>query len=311
MKLNTKFDMGIPGTAAPGIRHPKSGKTYWSATTLPWMSVGYETQYAPVYTAAFYNAIANGGKYMQPKFVKAIQKNGETVEEFKSVVINPQICKPEVLQQIKETLLGVVEDPKYATAKPVRSEKVKIAGKTGTAQISFGKRGYTGPDGRRHHQVSFAGFFPYGNPKYTMIVVLRSPSIGAASGGYMCGSIFKKIAEKVSVLDAETLVADVKPDSVQIRNFLPEVKTGNLSDLHTVGGYLKLKIPANDSLQENINRDKNKMPDFGGMGAKDAMYIASRAGLRVHLNGRGKVKTQNIMPGMDIKRGDTVILELN
>ena len=310
MKLNTKFDMGIPGTASPGIRHPKD-KQYWSVTTLPWMSVGYETQYAPIYTVAFFNSIANGGKYIQPKLVKSILKNGETIKEFESVVINPQICKPEVLQQVKEALLGVVEDPKYATAKPVRSELVQIAGKTGTAQISFGKNGYTGPDGKRHHQVSFVGFFPYERPKYTMIVIMRDPSKGAASGGRMCGSVFKKIAEKVTILDAETHITDIKLDSIQLENFSPKIKIGNVDELNALTQKLKLNIPKNDSLLVNRDLEKNKMPDFSGMGAKDAMFIASKMGLRVQLNGKGKVVTQNITPSADIKHGETVILGLN
>ncbi|MDR0811751.1 MAG: transpeptidase family protein [Paludibacter sp.] len=309
MKLNTKFDMGIPGTATPGIRHPKD-KKYWSATTLPWMSVGYETQYAPIYTVAFYNAIANGGKYIQPKFVKALMKNGEIVEEYESVVLNPQICKPEVLQQVKETVLGVVEDSKHATAKSVHSDLVQIAGKTGTAQISFGKNGYTGPDGKKHYQVSFVGFFPYEQPKYTMIVVLRDPSIGIASGGRMCGSVFKKIAEKITIFDAETHVDDVKLDSLQMVNFMPRVKSGSSDEFDTVTRQLKLQIQKNDSLFANNSLDKGKMPDFSGMGAKDAVFVASQLGLRVHLSGKGKVENQDIQAGNPFKRGETVKLFL-
>ena len=128
MKLNEKMNLEIPGSAAPQIKHPSDKTHEWSNTTLPWMSVGYETQIPPIYTLAFYNAIANDGKLIRPFFVKSISHNGQIVKEFKTEVINPLICKPSTLRDVRSALLGVVED-KLGTAQGVKSKYVRIAGK--------------------------------------------------------------------------------------------------------------------------------------------------------------------------------------
>lgn len=64
----------IPGYAKPRIRMPKSDLSNWSKTALPWMSIGYETQIPPITTVNFYNGIANNGKMLRPRLVKAILK---------------------------------------------------------------------------------------------------------------------------------------------------------------------------------------------------------------------------------------------
>jgi len=110
MKLNEPMNIEIPGAAAPFIKHPNDKSHEWSNTTLPWMAVGYETQIPPIYTLAFYNSIANDGVMIRPFFVKSISKNGQIIKEFKTEVINPAICKPSTLKDIRFTLLGVLED---------------------------------------------------------------------------------------------------------------------------------------------------------------------------------------------------------
>ena len=50
------------------------------------------------------------------------------------------------------------------------------------------------------------------------------------------------------------------------------------------------------------------MPNVVGMGAKDAVYLMERVGLRVQLYGRGKVQSQSIQPGVKAMRGQTVSL---
>ena len=66
--IATPLELDIPGAAKkPYIRKPT--KENWYKTALPWMSIGYETQVPPMNTLAFYNAIANGGVMVKPKFV--------------------------------------------------------------------------------------------------------------------------------------------------------------------------------------------------------------------------------------------------
>ena len=319
MKLNERMNIELPGAAAPFIRHPHDKSHEWSNTTLPWMSVGYETQIPPIYTLAFYNSIANDGKLIRPFFVKSISKNGHIVKEFKTEVINPSICKPSTLRDVRFTLLGVVED-KMGTGKNVRSKYVRIAGKSGTAQISQGKEGYK--VGGTKHQVAFCGYFPYENPMYTCIVVMREPSIGSASGGHMSGSVFKNIAERAMALNSNRKPAHLQPDSTEINNLSPETKVGYYKALQTVMTNLQLPLASNSSdwvktsVNENktqvqsITVSKNVIPNLTGMGAKDAVFILENMGLNIQVFGRGKVISQDLKPGTIARKGNSVQINL-
>jgi len=319
MKLNEDMNLEIPGAAAPHIRHPHDkAAAYWSNTTLPWMSVGYETQIPPIYTLAFYNSIANDGKLIKPFFVKSISKNGIIVKSFETRVINPAICKPTTLRDIRSTLLGVVED-KLGTAQCVRSEFVRIAGKSGTAQISKGKGGYK--EGGKRHQVAFCGYFPYENPLYTCVVVMREPSIGYPSGGTMSGSVFKNIAERVMALKSNNNPEKIAADSFPTDSFQPYVKVGYSQALLSVSADLKLPLVANSAnwvktyserkriRVEPIVVPSNVVPNLIGMGAKDAVYLAEKLGMNVQLHGYGKVIAQSLRPGFAVRKG--TIMKIN
>ena len=319
MKLNEPLKLEIPGTANPFIRHPNDKSHEWSVTTLPWMSVGYETQIPPIYTLTFYNAIANNGKMIRPFFVKSISKNGQIAKEFTAEVINPAICKPTTLNEMRAALLGVVED-KMGTGKPVFSKYVRIAGKSGTAQM-WDKSGNTGK-----HQVAFCGFFPYENPMYSCVVIMREPGIGHASGGHMSGLVFKNIAERVMALNSNRKPSKVETDSIvpkEILPLLPQSKIGYFKAIQTVATEMNLPLTVNNSTDWVKTSTKNQrievqsvhisnriIPDLCGMGAKDAVYILENMGLNVQVQGRGKVYSQNIKPGTQAKKGTSVLINL-
>jgi cell division protein FtsI (penicillin-binding protein 3) len=196
---------GIEGTSS--IRYPNDKNNYWSKTTLPWMSFGYETQIPPIYMLMFYNAIANGGRMIKPFIAKQFLENGKVVKEFEAEVVNPKICKESTLEEIKKMLVGVVEN---GTAKVVASDYFSIAGKTGTAQIAGGG-GYSG------YYVSFSGYFPADEPMYTIFVGLRKPK-GVPSGGGMAGMVFKNIASlRSAIVNAELFSSSVSPASISLR----------------------------------------------------------------------------------------------
>lgn len=320
MKVNEKMDIEIPGAAGPRIRHPKYNSQTWSRTTLPWMSIGYETQIPPIYTLAFYNSIANDGKLIRPFFVKAIMKNGQVVKSFTTETINPRICKPTTLADIREVLLGVLEAPK-GTAKNVRSQYFKIAGKTGTAQISKGAAGYKA--GGKSHQVSFCGYFPADAPQYTCIVVIREPRIGYPSGGKMAGSVFKNVAERTMALKSIRTPDYLKNDTTFITSFLPKIKSGRYDQMQKVLGNLGIAFTGSGQTWVNTETDenvikaanmpliRNEIPDLKGMGAKDAVYLLGELGLKVQLTGRGKVVAQNKTPGASFHKGEVITLTLN
>lgn len=318
MGLNEPFQLYIPGSAKPWIRHPNDKSSYWSATTLPWMSIGYEVQIPPIYTLAFYNAIANNGKYIEPLFVKSINKNGLMVREFKARVINSQICKPSTLKEVRQALLGVVENPKYGTGKAVHSPYVRIAGKTGTAQISKGSAGYSA--GGKSHQVSFCGFFPYENPKYTCIVVIREPKIGYPSGGLMSGVVVKNIAERISAIDTVSTIFDLQLDSTYTDIKKPLVKSGKYEAIQNVmtnlqqsyGGegasWVKTISDGKTTNLTNLPLVAGTVPDMTGMCAKDAIYLCEKLSLKINMKGIGKLTSQSLSPGTKTAKGQEITL---
>ncbi len=314
--MNADLRLEIPGSGRAKIRMPGDTLNYWSKTTLPWMSFGYETQIPPIYTLAFYNAIANGGKMMRPIFTKEIIKDGKTIQHFSPEVIKESICSDSTLAIIQDMLLGVVEK---GTGKAVHSDIIRIAGKTGTAQIASG-----GVYRTSGHQVAFCGYFPADNPKYSCIVVIRRPRIGYPSGGTMSGGVVKAVAEKIYASYMLYDVREMERDSLAVP--LPQVKGGNREAVESVLDELDIPTDA-DSLETiwtfaRLSQDSTKIelrnleihdgtvPRVIGMGAKDAVYLMEKAGLRVSLSGVGRVVSQSVSPGGKVYKGQTVLLTL-
>ena len=298
------------------LRGPK--ERYFAKTTLPWMSIGYETQVPPINILTFYNGIANNGVSVRPKFVKAAVKDGEVVKEYPTEVINPKICSDKTLAQIREILRKVVGE---GLAKPAGSKQFHVSGKTGTAQISQGAAGYK--TGRTNYLVSFCGYFPSEAPKYSMIVSIQKPGL-PASGGLMAGSVFSKIAERVYAKDLRLpLTNAIDTNSVVI----PNVKAGEMREAQRVLEELEINVQGKvaDSgkevwgnthaapqavVLESRSNMQNFVPSVIGMGAKDAVYLLESKGLKVNLVGVGKVKSQSIANGTIVKKGQTVTLTL-
>ncbi|MCD7916555.1 MAG: transpeptidase family protein [Tannerellaceae bacterium] len=312
--MNAELNLEIPGAGRSKIRMPDDTVLYWSKTTLPWMSFGYETQVPPIYTLTFFNAIANNGKMMRPMFTKEILENGKTVQSFSSEVIKPSICSKKTLDIIKEMLIGVVEE---GIGSAVRSDAIRIAGKTGTAQIASG-----GVYRTSGHQVSFCGYFPADEPQYSCIVVIRRPRIGYPSGGTMSGVVVKNIAEKVYSNHMAFDIRKLPVDSTAVLQPVP--KAGDLEALDKVLSKFRLKtdrdiVETNWVLAESgagtlklkdIPQQEGLVPRVIGMGAKDAVFLMESAGLQVSLRGMGRVTSQSISPGQRATKGQTVNLVL-
>lgn len=294
--INEDLKLPLVGYRPPIIRWPDTKTTdrtkYWSKTTLPWMSIGYETQIAPINTLAFYNAIANGGKMMQPRFVTKAVKDGETIQEFPPVVLKQSIAKKESIEMMQTILEHVVSQGLGRKAAPL-SRAFKVAGKTGTAQIADEHGSYH--SGTTRYWLSFAGYFPANNPQYSCIVCLRKTGL-PASGGGMSGVVFRHIAEGVMAQKVKRLVDDIRDED---SNFTPDVKAGN----STASTYVLNHLKVQGTQAKTTKAALDVMPDVRGMGARDAVYELERRGIKVTIHGRGKVKSQSIAAGKSVKSG--------
>ena len=294
----------LPGYRPPLIRMPKRKKNghyddNWYATTLPWMSIGYETQIAPINTVTFYNAIANNGKMMRPRFVKKVVKNGETIKEFEPQVIKERIARPEALKTLQTILEHVVSQ---GLGRKAGSQLFKVAGKTGTAQVSQGKSGYK--SGVVQYWLSFAGYFPADNPRYSCIVCIKKSGL-PASGGGMSGVVFHHIAEGVMARHLKLSVDDAHDENSLV---IPDVKNGDATTANYILGELGVDKRVNHSSKVY---GENVAPDVIGMGAKDAVYQMESRGLKVRVQGRGKVKSQSYPAGKAIVKGSECVLVMH
>jgi cell division protein FtsI (penicillin-binding protein 3) len=299
-KINEPFDIMLPGAAKPKI-------DTINRTDLPSMSFGYQVVVPPIYMLRFYNAVANNGKMINPFIIKEINNNGD-IQIFDKKVVNPSICSPKTLKYLQNMLLQAVEK-KGATAYEYRSKVVSFAGKTGTA---FFKVGDVKTD-----QVSFCGYFPADKPKYSCIVVMNRQGIWGAQS---C-EVFRDIAEKISAIDNQIEFAKIVKDS--IANPMPLVKNGNKQTISYILDYVNIKsdlqkfdylVMSRDSIRvygKELKLIGNIIPNFVGMGAKDAVYLAEKAGLWVQIYGKGTVKSQSLNAGAKIIKGQTIILNLD
>jgi cell division protein FtsI (penicillin-binding protein 3) len=312
--LAQPFSLQLLGEGKPFFKTP--GTKDWYGTSLPWISIGYESKLNPIHTLALYNAVANGGKMMKPLFVKSVSNGAQTIETFEPVVIRDAIASPKTITQLQELLLGVVEN---GTARNIKNPNYKIAGKTGTAQKvvngSYQEIYYT----------SFAGYFPADRPKYSMIVVIDSPKGIAAYGGDVSAPVFKEIADKIFAKDLDLNVVNqtkILPSATPGPKF-PYVASGKGEELQGIFEYLKLplKSPTQEdwvvasSLDGQVQLQQTEtenavVPNVSGMSLRDALYLLENKGLKVNFNGKGRVLTQSISPGSPLTPNATIDLVL-
>lgn len=312
--LGESLGLDLAGEPSPTLNNVGDGN--WSGISVPWMSIGYEVQQTPLQTLAFYNAIANGGEYIRPLFVKEIRKDGKVIKKYDKVVLKDQICSESTITKLQSCLEGVVEN---GTGKSLSSSNFKIAGKTGTVKLSNDNQGYSQGS---NYQASFCGYFPADNPKYSCIVVIAGPT-KQIYGAQVSGSVFKAIADKVYAgsLQYHKSFNEEEGGSIQT---LPAVKYGNTTDMSTamsgIGVKYENKVPENDwgvAIKSNhkINIEKRKItkglvPNVVGMPLNDAVYLLENSGLRIIVEGSGSVFSQDIQAGTNLIKGTQIKLEL-
>lgn len=312
--LNKKLELQIPGEGKPVIKNPEN-RSWNKKQSLPQMAYGYEMQITPLQMLAFYNAVANDGKYIAPIFVREIRRLGNTVERFNARVINKKIVSDETLKKAQALLEGVVTE---GTGKGLASPLYQIAGKTGTAQVADANKGYRVD---KKYQASFCGYFPADNPKYSLIVVVNNPRKGTYYAASVAGPVFREIADRVYTSDVSMY------DPLNEQKFtgnlkLPAAKYGEKKATQSVYKAFGIKtLFASNS--EYVSLDTNKgianrevkiiegsVPDVIGMGLKDALYVVGNSGFKAMVRGSGKVIKQSLDAGTRVAKGYPIVLEL-
>ncbi|HZW63062.1 MAG TPA: penicillin-binding protein [Flavobacteriaceae bacterium] len=278
MNLHQKLDLPIIGEGNPIIPHPKN-KKQWSGIALQWMAYGYGVSLTPLQTLTFYNAIANNGEMVKPRFIKEVRAFDKRIEKFDKEIINPKIASTETVLKVQQLLENVVEK-KHGTGNRLYSKNFSMAGKTGTCQKDYANKD------KLNYISSFVGYFPAKNPEYSCIVVIHEPdkSVGYY-GADVSGPVFKKIAQKIFT---ETPLID-EIENLEIKN--PSIERD----------YEKYFTA--------INTYKTVMPNVVGLPAMDAVALLENMGLKVRLRGVGVVKNQSLPQGEKVKPNQVIELQ--
>ncbi|QNM87092.1 transpeptidase family protein [Polaribacter pectinis] len=279
----------IKGEGKPYVPIPTDKA--WSKISLEWMSWGYGVSVTPMQTLMFYNAVANNGVMVKPRFIKELRRQEKLEKVFKTEVVNSKIASDETLKKIRKVMENVVIK---GTATNIYSSNFSMAGKTGTAKKYIPRhknaKGETisGHYSTKHYVASFAGFFPADNPKYSCIVVIHDPKKEKGYyGATVAAPVFKEIAQKIyTTTPIDNQSVDDKTEFTSIND-----------------QYLKYNT--------QLNKDYNKVPNVEGMSGMDALSLLENIGLKVKISGVGKVESQSLKRGEKLIKGATIILKLS
>ncbi|GAB3555554.1 penicillin-binding protein [Spirosoma fluminis] len=309
-RLTQPTGIHMKGEAVPVVRNPDMKG--WSKVSLTSMSYGYEMQITPLQMLTFYNAVANDGKWVRPMIVKRIKLADEIIEDRAPYVAPERICSIETARKAQELLRGVVAQ---GTAKHINNPHYAIAGKTGTAQKIINGRYQVGK-----YYTSFIGYFPADNPKYSMITVVDTPqgnNIDLLYAGAVAAPVFKEVADRIVAYDIR-MHAPIRGGSRQKRP-AAGLLAGYSDDLHTISTTLNMDSePATEGWVEASTAGRwksrptrqNQVPDVRGLALRDALFLLENRGLRVQVEGRGKVKEQSLAPESNIDASRQIALRL-
>ncbi|MDA9234931.1 penicillin-binding transpeptidase domain-containing protein, partial [Polaribacter sp.] len=279
----------IKGEGRPIIPTPKDKG--WNKISLEWMSWGYGVSVTPMQILMFYNAVANNGVMVKPRFIKELRKQEKSEKIFETEIVNSKIASDETLKKIKKVLENVVVQ---GTANNIYSSNFSMAGKTGTAKkylpTYINEQGETikGHYSKKHYTASFAGFFPADTPKYSCIVVIHDPKKEKGYyGAVVAAPVFKEIAQKIyTTTPIDNQYVDDKVQFTAIDN-----------------AFL--------NYNNQLLKTHTEIPNVKGMSGMDALSLLENIGLKVKISGSGNVKSQSLKKGDKLIKGATIILKLS
>ncbi len=267
-------------------------------TDIARQAYGYNTTIPPLYTLAYYNAIANGGVMVRPHLVRSLRGEDGRDSVVDAGCIRKHVCSPETAEKVKQCIREVVWG-KHGTARLVQDDRVEIAGKTGTA--------YPVEKGAYNHakrRYAFAGFFPYAKPKYSCMALVLGPSGNSANR--TSGQVVKNIALKMYSRD---MLGNISNYAQQLSPSTPLLAASTASSDSQVSKALKARGTRKISAAQPAAGVRT-VPDVRGYDAPSAIRILERAGLNVNVEGSGRVASQSLPHGSPFRKGQKILLKL-
>lgn len=291
---------GIAGELLPRIDSLPNNKT--GRIALSRQCYGYATEIPPIYTLSIYNAIANGGRYVRPRLVCGLEGNGVDTT-YNVSYIRDRICSEANAAKMRTMLKAVVWGD-HGTARRLRSDKVEIAGKTGTAYM-IEDRKYN----LSKKRLAFCGFFPADKPKYSCIVLTSNPKENARGAASTSGEVLKNIAESLYSRGMLDNSSDYRQSTAEVQGKHPTLYAA-MDGSRNDKVQQRLGLGASKSTLAHPLHVKSGVPDVKGLGLRDALCRLENAGYNVQFHGAGYVCGQHPVAGTPLKRGQKVTLTL-
>lgn len=303
--LNKSTDVPIEDEVTPYIKHPKKNSGDWYGTSLAMMAYGYEMRLSPLQILQFYNGVANDGVLMKARLVQSIVDDElEIVSENLPEIVNKRMARPNAIRDLKRALREVTISG--TASKNTLPTVCSFSGKTGTTQLNYSKRnsGET-----MKYSGSFVGYFPSDNPRYSLMVIISNPKKKGYYGAQIALPAFKRILNLVMSGEKEWMTPidtiDENPLYAQLNLGTTE---GAWSDFQVIANYLKdFEYYLDPSEDEDSKESYSKLvvPDVRKMGLRDALFELENRGLKVVIQGVGKVYKQSLLPGTKVN-GQTI-----
>jgi cell division protein FtsI (penicillin-binding protein 3) len=253
-------------------------------SALASVSMGYQVGVTPLQMVTATSVVANGGRLLKPRIVRAVVRDG--VRTPTDVVEVRRVISPRTAAELTTIMEDVIV---RGTGTQAGVEGYTVAGKTGTAQkLVAGAYSHT------EYNVSFTGFVPSRKPRFAIVVVVDTPRNGFYYGGSVAGPIFQKIA------DASLRHVGVPPTVFPAPPVLVDRKAQAL-----------LPPPGEPVVVTVDDAGGRAMPDLVGLSAREALRRMARLGVSLKMQGSGLVVAQYPEAGESVAVGGSATIMLD
>ncbi|OGU77064.1 MAG: hypothetical protein A2W11_07575 [Ignavibacteria bacterium RBG_16_35_7] len=283
--FGTTTAIELPGEVKGTLTKPSE----WSLVSKAFLSFGYEMSVTPIQLVTAFSALVNGGVIYQPQIVKRLlNSSGGTKLEYQRREVR-RIISQKTSDRMRDLLASVV---KNGTGQNAKLDFVTVGGKTGTSKILE-----NGKYSASNYNSSFVGFFPVDNPQFVCLILLNSPKVGGY-GGLVAAPIFKEVTKRILI----SLQESYQRDSQKIKEESDNVQFIKAKSVEEVKPATIKNVIEYHSVKQNITAN-NVMPDLKNYTLREALVILTKLRLKYKIIGSGKISSQSIVPGTQIKKG--------
>lgn len=284
--FGTPTGIDLPGESAGLLRRPDQ----WSSLSPASLAIGYEMMTTSLQLAMAYGALANGGTLLEPALVREVRSSDGSGWHFERQTIR-RVIDGTTARRVSEVLQAAVEDGGTGTEASLAT--LKIAGKTGTARIAS-----DGSYADRRYAASFVGYTPAHDPRLVILAKLEDPK-GHVYGGLTAAPVTRDVVQAIVATRGRGLIETGRGPLIRARL---DWETGAATES-------PYRLAAAENVPEARVAERSQvLPDLRGLETRVAVSRLHSLGLRVELEGSGRVVRQEPAAGTRVVPGATILL---